>query len=180
MGPVVIESAALVQTPIFVASWCKPVRVWVRATRTGRGQAHDGDGYALHCRWVLPRTGALAVEAKAAPSGRVEIWSDCGAYFLRTGGDLFLKGGVGRWKVEVWSAEDEAGAWSEPQAFWLTHFYAKERELRFPPFASRFRLISGEMTLGDHALAPNVIYPVGLAPESDIEALGYWQSGTVL
>lgn len=179
MGAVVIERAELNQNPLFVASWCAPVRVWVRARRTGRGDAYDLEGHALHCRWVLPRTGALAVKANAAPSERVELWSDCGAYFLRTGGDLFLKGGAGRWEVEVWSAEGEAGA-SEPQAFWLTHFYAKEQEVRFPPFASRFRLITGQVTLGDYALTPNVIYPVGLAPESELNAQGYWQSGTTL
>ncbi|AUX42577.1 uncharacterized protein SOCE26_040100 [Sorangium cellulosum] len=180
MGPVVIEDAALNQQPLFVRSWCRPVRVWVHARKTTRGGAFNGEGHALHCRWVLPRTGAFAVEAVAAPSGRVELWSGCGAYYLRTGGDLYLKGGVGRWEVNVWSAEDETGVWNEPQAFWLTHFYEKEQALRFPPFVSHFRLITGQMTLGDYALTPNVIYPVGLAPESEINAQGYWQSGTML
>ncbi|AUX30493.1 MULTISPECIES: hypothetical protein [Sorangium] len=180
MGPIVIEDAALNQGPLLVKSWCTPVRVWVRAQKTDRGRAYDGEGYKLHCRWVLPRRGPLAVEAIAAPAERVELWSDCGAYYLPTGGDLFLKGGRGRWKVEVWAAEDEAGAWIEPQSFWLTHFYEKGQEVRFPPFANRFRLISGEMTVGDYALTPNVICPVSLAPESEIEVQGYWQSGTLL
>lgn len=180
MGSIVIEDAALNDKPLFVASWCVPVRVWVRALKIDREEAYNGEGHALHCRWVLPRTGALAVEPKAARSGRVELWSDCGAYHLRTGGELFVKGGVGRWEVEVWSAEDDSRAWVEPQAFWLTHFYEKRQDVRFPPFTTRFRLITGEIRVGDYALTPNVVYPVGLAPQSAISAQGYWQSGTML
>ncbi|WP_437316699.1 hypothetical protein [Sorangium sp. So ce385] len=180
MSSILIENAARNDKPLFVASWCAPVRVWVRALKIDRGDAYNGEGLALHCRWVLPRTGTLAVEPKAAPSARVELWSDCGAYYLRTGGDLFLKGGAGRWEVEVWSAEDESGAWTEPQAFWLTHFYEKPQAARFPPFTTRFRLVTGELRVGDYDLTPNVIYPVGLAPQSTINAQGYWQSGTML
>ncbi len=178
MGPIVIEDAERNEKPVFVASWCAPVRVWVRSRIIVGGDGYDDEGYPLHCRWLLPRVGRHGVEPKAAAPGRVELWSDCGVYHLRAGGDLFLKGGTGRWEVEVWSAEEQ-GAWCEPQEFWLTHFYLRPQGIRFPPFSTQFRLLTGEMTAGDHSLTSNVSYPVSLAPEPEIHAQGYWQAGTL-
>jgi len=173
------------RNPEVVGKWCKPVRLHVAARGPRFPTNLSNEGLPLFCRVLLHSVGegkghaSQGIERVRSSADKLEFWTDCGSILLRSGGELQLNGGAGRWTVDVWVEEEIT---HEPEERWLTGYYNVERHLSdWPPCATHFRLLQGSASLDGTTLNPGLVFPIAMiGSTANVSVQGWFQIGALL